>query len=104
MAVKEQEQADVNIAGRKLKSEVAKWTTYNEAVEMWRSKTELQKRVLLTGRDQKNQKLINDECDRRLPVRDVQCPEHLGTCVCVCPGLGRGEVCPSGGALAHLLD
>ena len=75
MAVKEHEQADVNLAGRKLKSEVAKWTTYNESVEMWRSKTELQKRVLLTGRDQKNQKLINDECDRCMPVRDVQCPE-----------------------------
>ena len=104
MAVKEHEQADVNLAGRKLKREVAKWTTYNEAVEMWRRKTELQKRVLLTGRDQKNQKLINDECDRRLPVRDVQCPEHLATFCYMCPGLGNDTVCPSGGALAHLLD
>ena len=42
--------------------------------------------------------------DRRLPVRAVQCPEHVGTVFGVCPGLGRGEVCPSGGALAHLLD
>ena len=51
MAAKEQEQADVDLAGRRLKREVAKWTTYNEAVDMWRSKNELQKRVLLTGRE-----------------------------------------------------
>ena len=75
MAVKEHEQADVNLAGRKLTSEVAKWMTYNDSVEVWQCKTELQKRVQLTGRDQKNQKLINDECNRRMPVRDVQCPE-----------------------------
>ena len=75
MAVKEHEQADVNISGQKLKREVAKWKTYNDSVEVWQCKTELQKRVLLTARDQKNQKLINDECDRCMPVRDVQCPE-----------------------------
>ena len=43
MAVKEHEQADVNLAGRKLKSEVAKWKTYNDSVEVWQCKTELQK-------------------------------------------------------------
>ena len=56
MAAKEHEQADVNLAGLKLKREVAKWKTYNDSVEVWQCRTELQKRVQLTGRDQKNQK------------------------------------------------
>ena len=43
MAVKEHEQADVNLAGRKLKSEVAKWKAYNDSVEVWQCNTELQK-------------------------------------------------------------
>ena len=47
MVVKEHEQADVNLAGRKLKSEVAKWMTYKDSAKVWQCTTELQKRAQL---------------------------------------------------------
>ena len=78
--------------------------TYNDSVEVWQCKAELQKRVQLTARDQENQQLINDECDRRMPVRDVQCPEHLATCSACARAWAEAKCVPVDGDIAHLLD
>ena len=78
-AAKEHEQSDVNLAGRKLATEVAQWTAYKNAVKAWQCKGELQQRVQLTMRKELNKTAINKECDQRLPTRDVQSPEHLAT-------------------------
>ena len=102
MAVKAHEQADVNLAGWKLKSEVAKWMTYKDSVKVWQRATELQKRAQLAERDQKNQNLINDECDRRMPVRDVQCSENLATCFASCAQAWAEAKCVPVEELLHI--
>jgi len=71
-AVQEHEQADVNLAARKLASEVAQWTSYKEKVTAWQCKSELEQRIQLMDREAKNKVLISKECDQRLPTRDVQ--------------------------------
>ena len=53
-AAQEHEQVDVNLAARKLSSEVAQWLSYKEKVTMWQSKHELEQRVQLTDREEKN--------------------------------------------------
>ena len=78
-AVQEHDEADVNLAARTLASEVAQWMSYKEKLTAWQCKDELEQRVQLTDREEKNKVLINKECDLRLPARDVQCPEHLAT-------------------------
>ena len=78
-AVQEHDEADVNLAARTLASEVAQWMSYKEKPTAWQCKNELEQRVQLTDREEKNKVLINKECDLRLPARDVQCPEHLAT-------------------------
>ena len=57
----------------------AQWMSYKEKLTAWQCKNELEQRVQLTDREEKNKVLINKECDLRLPARDVQCPEHLAT-------------------------
>ena len=101
-AVKEHEQADVNLASRKLKSEVAQWMTYCETLKAWECKGELEKRVQLTEREEKNKKLIDDEVDSRLPVRDVQCPEHLATFFAGCAQAWAEKNCVPMENLLHI--
>ena len=102
MAAREHEQADVNLAGRKLKSEVAQWMAYNESVQAWQCKGELQKRVQLIEREETNKKLIESECDSRLPVRDVQCPEHLATFFAGCSQAWAETKCVPVEELLHI--
>ena len=71
-AVQEHEQVDVNLAARKLTSEVAQWASYKEKVAMWQRKHELAQRAQRTGMEEKNNVLISKECDLRSPTRDVQ--------------------------------
>ena len=79
VAVKEHEQSDVNLAKRKLATEVATWVSYKDAVTTWQCKGELQQRAQLMETEAENKNLISKECDERLPTRDVLCPEHLAT-------------------------
>ena len=101
-AVKEHEQADLNLAGRKLKNEVAQWMTYKDAVKTWQCKSELQKRAQLTEMEENNKKLISAECDRRVPVRDVQCPEHLATFFAGCAQAWAESRCVPVEELLHI--
>ena len=48
-------------------------------MQQWQCKTDLQRRCKLAAIDVSNAELIKQECDVRLPCRDVQCPEHLGS-------------------------
>jgi hypothetical protein len=64
-AAQEHEQVDVNLAGRKLASEVAQWMSYKESVTVWQCKHELDHRAQLTDREEKNKVLISKECDLR---------------------------------------
>ena len=76
--------------------------TYTDSVKAWQCKGELQKRLQLIDREVKNKKLIEVEVDSRLPVRDVQCPEHLATFFAGCAQAWAEQKCVPMEELLHV--